>query len=261
MSRRRLCFLTSLALAVSTVAVFTAQATPATQPAQRSATIQAWQASARLHHGLRTTPGTLMFNEAGVHFRPLKGESLNWTFPEIQTFYLTPHELGVRSYVNRGWHLPGVKTFRFTIASAVPPRVAAELATRVGKPSRNADPDPNVPGFGTIPARHPAVLGGSNGVLRFHLDGINYVAVPGSDSRTWRWEDIQTLAHPDPYHLTVGGYRETYRFELKQPMSEALFDQLWDSVYGRGLQFGIHSGRAADDSRPDGAGDTFSGGE
>ncbi|HEV2418748.1 MAG TPA: hypothetical protein VGX94_13180 [Terriglobia bacterium] len=257
MSRRRLCFLTSLALVVSTVSILPPQAIPATQPAQRSATIQAWRSPARLHHGSLTIPGTLMLNEAGIHFRPLKGAPLNWTFPEIQTFYLTPHELKVRSYVNRGWHLPGVKTFRFTLASAVPPRVAAELATRVGKPSRNADPDPNLPGFANLPARHPALLGGSNGVLRFDQNGINYMAAPGSDSRSWRWEDIQTLAHPDPYHLTVGGYRETYSFELKQPMSEALFDQLWDYVYARGLQLGIHSGRDADNSRPDGAGDTF----
>lgn len=254
MSSRHLCFLTSLALAVSTAAVFPPQATPATQSARRPATIQAWQSPARLHHGLLTIPGALMLNEAGVHFRPLKGAPLNWTFPEIQTFYLTPHELRVKTYANRGWHLPGVKTFQFTLASAVPPRVAAELATRVGKPSRNADPDPSLPGFASIPARHPALLGGSNGILRFDRKGIDYAATPGSDSRSWRWEDIQTLAHSDPYHLTVGGYRETYSFELKRPMSQALFDQLWDYVYARGLQLRIRSGHA---SRPDGSGDAF----
>lgn len=257
MFRRRLCFLSSLAFVVSTVAILPPQATPVSQPARRLATIQTWQSSARLHHQLRASPGVLMFNEAGIHFRPLKGAPLNWAFPEIQTFYLTPRKLRVKTYANRGRHLPGVKTFRFTLASAVPPQVAAELATRVGKPSRNADPDPNLPGFASIPARHPALRGGSNGVLRFDQDGINYVAAPGSDSRNWRWKDIQTLAHSDPYHLTVDGYRETYSFELKQPMSQALFDRLWDYVYGRGLQLRIHSGGTADTSRPDGSGDTF----
>lgn len=261
MCRRHLCFLTSIALAVSTAAVLPSEAIPANQPARRSTTIQAWQSPARLHHCLRTTPGTLMFDEAGVHFRPLKGKPVNWTFSEIQTFYLAPRKLKLKSYANRGRRLPGVKTFRFTLASAVPPPVAAELATRVGKPSHNADPNPDLPGFATIPARHPALLGGSNGVLRFRQDGINYVAVPGSDSRSWRWGDIQTLAHSDPYSFTVGGYRETYSFELKQPMSQALFDRLWDYVYGHGLQLGIRSGRAADTSRPEGSGDTFSGGE
>lgn len=261
MSRCSLCFLTFLAFAVLTATVLLSQAIPANQPARRLITFQAWQSSARLHHGLRTIPGALTFNEAGVHFRPLKGAALNWTFPEIQTFYLTPRKLTVKTYANRGRYLPGVKTFRFALASAVPPRVAAELAACVGKPSRNADPNPNLPGFATIPARHPALLGGSNGVLQFGQDGINYVAASGSDSRSWRWADIQTLAHPDPYSFTVGGYRETYSFELKQPMSESLFDRLWDYVYGRGLQLSIHSRHPADTSRPSGSGSTFSGGE
>ena len=55
----------------------------------------------------------------------------------------------------------------------------------------------------------------------------------GKGARDWRWSDIDTLTNPDPYHFVVTGYRETFDFELKEPMSPALFDQLWDRVYAR----------------------------
>jgi hypothetical protein len=112
--------------------------------------------------------------------------------------------------------------------------VAAELAQRVGKPAINGNPDSQAPSFATIPARHRTLTGGTNGILRFRDDGIDYVT-GRQGGRSWRWADIRTLANPDPYHFRVGGYRETFDFELKEPMSRELFDRLWDYVYARDL--------------------------
>ena len=73
-------------------------------------------------------------------------------------------------------------------------------------------------------------------MLHFRKGGIDYVTAKGRGSRSWQWSDIQTIANPDPYHFRVQGFRETFEFELKQPMSRKLFDRLWDSVYARDLR-------------------------
>ena len=118
----------------------------------------------------------------------------------------------------------------------MPPVVTEEFARRVRKPVEDGRPHPGASGFASLPARHRTFGGGTNGTLRFRNSGIDYVTVSGRGSRSWRWTDIETIANPDPYHFRVQGYRETFEFELKQPMSRKLFDRLWDAVYGRDLK-------------------------
>lgn len=200
-----------------------------------------WKTPARLRRSFGRERGVLEIGPREVIFHSAKGGTAEWTFADIQTFYITPHKLTITSYENRGWRLPGTKVYRFDLSRAVPSSVAAELADGVRKPSRNADPIPGQTGYALIPARHAAFTAGSNGVLRFTARGIEYITRSSGDSRAWRWADIQTIARPSLYEFTVEGFRETYRFELKQPMSQSLFDRLWNSVYGGGLE--IAAGR------------------
>jgi hypothetical protein len=194
-----------------------------------------WQTSARWVHGLKRTPGILLFTESDIEFRLRQAPSLRWPFEEVQTFDLSPRRLRLTGYENRKWHRHGERSFEFDLESPVPPLAAAELARRVGKPAENGDPDPRAPAFATLPARHRTLGGGTNGVLRFRETGIDYVTRSGEGARSWRWADIQTLANPDPYHFRVGAYRETFEFELKERMQPELFDRLWNDVYARGL--------------------------
>lgn len=195
-----------------------------------------WQTLARWHRGLlRKTSGTLTINDSGVVFQPNHGTLLHWSFEEIQTFDLAPRRLLLTGYQNRRWHFHGERSFRFDLRSAVPPRVAAMLARRVGKPSENGAPNPRAESFAMIAARHRTLFGGTNGLLRFRKTGIDYVTESGRGARNWRWADIETLTLPDPYLLIVGGYRESFTFELKRPMSHKLFDHVWDLAYARNL--------------------------
>jgi hypothetical protein len=189
-----------------------------------------------LRHLLTKTRGTLVINNEGVQFIPKKGSPLRWSYVEIQSFHLSAHRLDLETYQNQSWHMPGDRAFHVTLTNAVPPDVASTFARRVRKPVKNGRPDPSASGFASIPARHRTFGGGTNGVLHFRNKGVDYVTIKGRGSRSWRWSDIQTIANPDPYHFRVQGYRETFEFELKQPMSRRLFDRLWDSVYARTLQ-------------------------
>jgi hypothetical protein len=207
--------------------------------AQQTATPTAqanWQTPAKWRHGLISkTKGTLLLTDTGVEFRPAKGQPLSWEFEEIQTFHAYPHRLRLTGYANRKWHLHGERSFRFDFENALPPGMAATLAARVGKPAKIGTPNPSAPAFATLGARHRTRGGGTNGTLRFREAGIDYVTTSGRGARSWRWADIETIARRDAFHFSVGGYRETFDFELKEPMSRALFERLWNEVYARGL--------------------------
>jgi hypothetical protein len=202
-----------------------------------------WTSDVKLHRLPRSMRGTLTITAAGVDFQPEKGWPTHWSFADIRRVNIsTPRRLSLVTYQNRHWHVPGDRTFEFKLKDAMPPEVAAELVRRVGKPAIDGDPVRSASGFASIAARHVTRTGGSEGVLRFRDSGIDYLSQKGGDARSWRWADIQTLAHPEPYRLWIYGYLETFDFELEQPLSEELFDRLWDHVYAQGLNIGQREG-------------------
>ncbi len=210
------------------------QQQPAKSPNAPSGNVK-WTSPAKWTHGIKKTSGNLSLTDSGIQFQTTAGQAFAWSFQEIQTFELSPRRLRVTGYENRRWHLHGERSFSFELESPVPPNIAAELTGRVGKPSENGVPDPNVPAFATLAARRRTRGGGTNGTLRFRKSGIDYVTDSNLGARSWRWADVETIARPDAFHFRVGGYRETFEFELKEPMSQNLFDRLWDEVYARGL--------------------------
>ncbi len=175
--------------------------------------------------------GTLLIDQTGVEFRAANGHSLRWTFGEIRTVFIAPHRLVVETYLNRSLHRPGERKYRLDFTQALPPDVAESVAGAVGRPSQNADLAMDAPAIVTIPVRHRAFASGTNGVLRFRQDGIDYVTTSREDSRSWRWADLQTLSDPDPYHLFIFGYRDTYTFDLKAPLSRKLLDWAADEIF------------------------------
>jgi hypothetical protein len=191
-----------------------------------------WQSAARWHRTLeKSVPGTLLIDGTGVEFRSAKLKE-SWAWLDIYSFDLSTREFTLISYQNRPWHEPGDRRFRFTLAQPIPPAVASELTTRVARPARNGNPQQAVPATAEIPAHRRAFSGGSNGIIRLKNDGIDYVTKDGRDARTWRWDDIETIANPNPWELRVGGYREIAEFDLKQPMPRELFERVWDRLYG-----------------------------
>ncbi len=200
------------------------------------ASLDTWRAPAKLCMSVGKKRGEITIGTRGIEFRSQsKGQFLRWSTLDIRTFYLSAHRLVIVTYQDRKHHLPGERRYRFEIAHAIPARVALALAQSVGRPSQNAVPNPASPDIASLTAHHRTRTGGTNGTLRFLKSGIEYVASSSRDSRSWRWADIQTIAQPSSYRFTLGGYLETYDFDLKEPMSDVLFDRLWDAVYGRGL--------------------------
>ena len=192
-----------------------------------------WTTAARLDHTLGSVAGTLKIDSGGIRFQSLKNQPVTLPFGQIQTLDLYPRRIIVSTYEKRGRFRPGVRRYRFDLQTAMPPSVAARLSEQLGRPARNGNPEPDSPALTIIPAQHRTALGGtkSNGVLRFGKTGIEYVTGSPKDSQSWRWADIQTLSTLDPYRLVIFGYRDTYSFGLKQPMTRDLLNRLTDEIY------------------------------
>lgn len=195
-----------------------------------------WESSAQFRQFLHEpVAGTLAFGETGITFQAPKF-SQRWTWEEIQTFNLRgARELVIQDYENRPWHEPGERRFRFVLARPMPPEIARSLSAHVARPSINGDPVKDAPVIAEIPAHRRERIGGSNGTLLFRRDGIDYVAAKARDSRSWRWSDIQTIAHPNTWEFRVTAYREIVEFDLKKPLSRELFDRLWNILYAADL--------------------------
>ena len=173
----------------------------------------------------------------GSSFQPDKGPALHWSFEEIETLYLGSRKLSVKTYEPRGRLRPGTSEVHFEFreqpsrfrcgrVSGARPETESEW-----RPRREAGV------IASLPAHHRSAWGGgSNGVLKFHEEGIDYVSRIGKDSRSWRWGDIQEITNQDPYHLIVFGYRETYSFDLKGPLPPGLYDRLTDEVYDHNVK-------------------------
>ena len=221
-----LVFFTSLWVCPPTAAAQNAQNRNQGIPEQKSIS---WESPARLHKAMGMEKGDLKISGDGIEFQSTRGRSVQWPFVEVQTFFLAPHKLELETYQNRKHHVPGMQRFRFDLDQAVPPEVAAELSRKIQRPSQNAVPDPASQGI-VLLAHHRTLTGGTNGTLRFTDIGIAYVTNARGDSRSWRWADLQTVSDPDPYHLLVFGYRDTYNFDLKEPLPQSLFYRLVDAV-------------------------------
>lgn len=202
-----------------------------------------WQTPAQMHRGfLRSKDrGNLRIDGTGVEFRLGNGKVLSWPFLDIAAGSVAPHRLVIETYTNRSLHRPGLRTYRFDLAQPMPAAVAGMLTNAILRPSVNMVPNPELSAVVTIPVHHRRPTGGTNGTLRFRADGIDYVTSRSGDSRSWRWADIQTLSHPDPYHLFIFGYRDNYAFDLKETISRDLFNKVSDQIW-------IHNDSGAKDS-------------
>ncbi len=200
----------------------------------------AWRSPAKLHKTFGKTKGEIVIGEEGIRFQAKEGPTSDWRFEDIQTFSLQPHSLVIETYKNRTHHMPGVQRFHFELTQNVPPEIAAKLARGVPRPSQNGIPNPALPSLTEIPVHHRTKTGGTNGMLRFREEGIDYVTASRGDSRSWRWADLEILSALSPYTLFVSGYRETYTFDLKKPVSHSVLDRATNAIalYAEGQRSG-----------------------
>lgn len=154
---------------------------------------------------------------------------------------LSPKKLRLYSYEDQVWLLGKDKQFTFQVVEGeLDYKLVDFLRSRVKRPFvvafAQADVTDNL--LAEIAVKHFHRLGGCQGTLKIYQTKLVFTTPDGHDSREWLWADIQTLSHPDQWQLELTSYEpaigvssRSYRFALKEAVSEQLYEQIWQKVY------------------------------
>jgi hypothetical protein len=217
-----------------------------------TASAQSFEFPVRHDHAFRDRPGTLRITSDGVAYTETAGEKpsshrWNWAWTNIQQFYVSEQRLTILTYQDSKWRLGVDREYTFEAAQGRSfSEVYAFLRQRLDQRMVAALADQDVRPLWQVPAKLLGRLWGSEGVLIVGPDRIVYQTARPGLSRTWRDQDIENLTSSGPFELTITtferskfhyGNRRAFNFQLKQPLDEKRYDELWRRVNAsRGLR-------------------------
>jgi hypothetical protein len=182
---------------------------------------------------LRIAEDSISFEEAGKSHK----HSRVWKFDEIQQITLSSAELQILTYEDQKWKLGRDREYNFDrlpkeLATSLYPFLRQRLDRRfiVGLSDSEVQP------VWRTAAKLTRGRGGVQGVLTFGEDRIVFDTSAPGESRTWRYPDVENIATSGPFDLAIttlersgwarGSGRE-FRFQLKQELSETVYNDLW----------------------------------
>ena len=191
----------------------------------------------RHEHLRKGCAGTLTIDERGVSFRGPKKHAWTWTYQDIQQLRIAPGEIRVLTYQDNAWKLGADFAYRFQARSGQPFTEAYELLkSPLDQRFVAALADDDVKPLWEIPVKHLGRIRGSEGLLLVGEDRIVYRCGRNGEPRTWRYNDIDSISTSGPFQLTLTtferarshyGSLKAFNFQLKQPLEEARYDDLW----------------------------------
>jgi hypothetical protein len=187
---------------------------------------QAEQFPVRHEHLRKGCAGTLTVDEQGVRFTGPEKHAWAWTWQDIQQLTLSPGSIHILTYKDSKLRLGADREYDFTgkvpaeaLYSLLRDRMDQRLVAAVGQDSGLSSL--------SLPAKHLALIAGTEGTLSFTPDAITYSTPAKDDSRTWRFSDIETISSSGSFELTITTLEKTFHFQLKQPITEASYNELW----------------------------------
>jgi len=195
----------------------------------------AWASAAqftvRHEHWRKGCEGVMTVDENGVAFASLKGagpehHAWTWRFQEIQELQLAPRSIHILTYKDSKLRLGAGERYEFTgkipagglyalLRDRMDQRFVAQVGQALGLPTL------------TLPVKHQARILGSEGTLAFGPDSIVYSTPAKNQSRTWRYTDIDSISSSGRFQLTITTLEKGFNFQLKQPITEARYNELW----------------------------------
>jgi len=179
------------------------------------------------HQDLRKAcAGTMTVDAAGIRFSGAPGHAWNWKLEDIQQLALAPDSIRILTYESGKLPLQPDRSYAFTgripaaeLAAFLVPRMDRRLVLELAEPAA-AD-------AWSIPVRQLSRNRGSQGSLAFGSDSVTYLTPARDQSRTWRYADIRTISSADDFELSIVTRERDFHFQLKQPIDEARYNQLW----------------------------------
>lgn len=205
--------------------------------AQQEFHYEVWHGHSRPPHIRKAgETGVLTISESGISFEA-KPHSWNWAYQDIRQLKILPGSIVVLTYEDNKWKLGADREYRFDVPfikmfidaypflkSHLDQRFVAAIPERISNP------------LWEIPAKHLLRFGGDEGVLQIGPNEIAYQSAKGGESRAWRYLDIENISSSGPFQLTITTFERAkahygdlkgFNFELKQPLGEDRYNDLW----------------------------------
>ena len=167
--------------------------------------------------------GDLEISAAGVSYAGQK-HAWTWKLEDIRELKLAPNRVYVLSY-HGSYDFRGkvpVQRLYAALKGIMDQRLVVEAAEALSGRAT-----------WTVPVKR---RGGADGSLAFGNDAIVYKSAKRDESRTWRYKDIDNISTSGPLEFTITTFerslanysdRKDFNFELKQPITEAKYNELW----------------------------------
>jgi len=185
-------------------------------------------------HSLGSCEGKLVASDKEIRYEATNGNhSRTWAYIDIQKLdVVSPTRLALKTFESQSWKkLERDRAFDFSLLEGkITPDQQEFLRAKLSRPmvARLVEKaDHSIP----LPVRHRHRLGGCEGQLSVEDERLIYLTDHASDNRVWKLREIETIGSPDPYHLRVTTYNETFTFDLKSPLDPRLYDALWKKIY------------------------------
>lgn len=187
---------------------------------------------------LTITASGVSFEETYAKKKPKHPHIWKWEYQDIQQLRMAPTSLSVLTYKSNKWKLGADREYYFTLVSADQTfqKAFAVLKNRLDQRFVAAIPEKPADALWTISARRLTPFGGDEGLLRVGPNEIVYESEKKGESRSWRYEDIENVTSSGPFSLIVTtferagmhyGNLKAFNFELKQPLDEGRYNDLW----------------------------------
>ncbi len=206
----------------------------------QAAAAQEFSYAARHDHLRKSGAGTMVIGADGLSFREAKGDHRwTWKWQDVQRLDLAPRKLRVVTYRDSKWKLGADREYRFELD---PPQTFQDayefLKGRLDQRLVAEVADPAVEDGWSLSVKHLQRFGGTLGVLEVGSGRVVFKAGGKGESRTWRYGDIGNISRSGPFELTITSLDKTFNFQLREPLSEARYNELWREVNrAQGLQF------------------------
>jgi hypothetical protein len=218
--------------------------------AQQELRYEVWRGQSRVAHlpphikkignmgTLTVTEAGIAFEETGTGGKKLKHpKAWRWAYQDIQQLKISPKSLTVLTYRDNKWKLGADREYDFDLVADKTFEEAYQLLKgRLDQRLVAAIPDHLSNILWEVSVKHLLRFGGDEGVLQVGVDTIIYKSANKTESRSWRYEDIENISSSGPFNLTITSFERAkthygnlkgFNFELKHRLQEARYNELW----------------------------------
>lgn len=183
--------------------------------------------------------GRLAFDPAGVSYIAADSKnSRQWSYFHLkQIRVISPRKIAFDTFEDgRRWRFGADRTIEFEVSQGtIDGDDVAFLLENVDRPVMSVVPPSGIgEARDRIDAKHLRHTRGSHGTLAIYAGGLHYDSTDNSDSRYWRFGDIESVLRVSSSKMLISVYEHgsirTLAFELKSPLSPTTFDYVWGEV-------------------------------